>query len=370
MKITCTQKELARGIAIANRAVSPRSTLPIMTYLRLVAADDAVHISGVSMSMRIDCAVGCEVNQAGALAIPAKLFGDIVSQLSGTVTLEVNDRTKTINILCGNYKAKLNGLDAEDFPSLPTDESLSSVEIKAATLRQVISQVAFAASTDLSRQTITGVEVVFGGELMTMAATDGYRMGIRRGRLNSPVDAASTVIVPATSLHEVAQALSTVEDEQPVTVQIFDNRIVFCTAGLEVSAQTIDGKFPDYRAIIPRDTATSAEVDRESLVRALRLARTLRNEASHVDLEITGDTLRVSITNAEVGESGDVLPATVTGKPIALTLNSGYMLDVLTRVDEPVIICTNGIGKPLLIRAAALELDKFCYVIMPIDRSR
>ena len=137
-----------------------------------------LRISGTNLQMRIDCRIQAQVESPGAITVPAKLFWEIVSRLAGEhVALDVNPRTLMLAIGCGNYKAKINGLSAEDFPVPPKDDVLAVVTIKAGVLRQMIDQTAFAASTDMSRQNITGVEFVISGSRLGMAATDGYRLG-------------------------------------------------------------------------------------------------------------------------------------------------------------------------------------------------
>ena len=375
MKITCLQKELAKGVSIANRAVSSRSTLPILSNIMLVAEGNELRISGTNLQMRIDCRIQAQVESPGAITVPAKLFWEIVSRLAGQhVALDVNPRTLMLAIGCGNYKAKINGLSAEDFPVPPKDDVLAVVTIKAGVLRQMIDQTAFAASTDMSRQNITGVEFVISGSRLGMAATDGYRLGVRAGALDEPATQESVIIIPATSLFEVSQALAMADAAERIKAEIHHNRISFHADGLDVSAQTLDGKFPDYRAILPKSFATTVTVDTKDLLRSLQVARILtqrgKDGLEHAELRVEKATncLGISVVNAEVGDSGDSLEVEVTGEPTIITLDIGYIVDVLSRVEEEkVVLCLNGKNRPCVVQLPGVLEADFVQVIMPVS---
>ncbi len=378
MKITCTQKDLARGIAIANRAVSPRSTLPILGNVMLTAQGDELRIAGANMQMRIDCTVPCVVAEPGTITVPARLFVDMIAKLpSGDVALEVNHRTKSIQVRCGGYAAKINGLDSDSFPQMATDAELLSITVGADALCRMIDQTAFAASSDPSRFILAGVEVVFSRHLMTTAATDSYRLGVRSVQIDAPVEDACTFIVPATTLVELTNALSAMGSKADVGIKVYRNlRIGFFVKGgdsvtsLVLVSQLVDGKYPDYRAIIPPRFKTTATLETKALIRSLQMARILlRGDLDRVDLILSTDSVTVSIVNAEVGESGDELAATVTGTPMMVTLSSSYLLDVLNRIDGPsVVICLNDTHKPAVVRPVDMEPAQFTHVIMPITK--
>lgn len=376
MKVTCTQRELSRGIAVALRAVSTRSTLPIMANVLLVAEGDTLRISGTNLQIRIDCAIPCQVKDGGAITVPARMFGEIISKLNGSVTLEVNHKTKQVAIQCGNYAAKINGLDAEDFPALPTDKEASVASIGASVLTQMISQTTFAASTDISRQTLLGVEIKLDGNRIAMAATDGYRLATRAGGLVESVVEAQSVIVPATSLAEVSNALAAVDGESPVTIKTYEarNRISFHAQGVDISTQLIDANFPDYRAIIPKSDTTKVTVETKALLRSLQVARILTKqdkdgtERAELKVDPKAGQLAISVTNAEVGNSGDVLEVKAIGDPVTITLSIGFMLDVLSRVDdESVVLGMTLSTRPLTMRLVGTGGDDFLQVIMPIS---
>lgn len=373
MKITCTQKDLNRAVSVAIRATSPRSTMPIMTYLLLSAYDETMWVNGTSVQMRIESVATCKVSEDGMIAVPARLLAEIVGKLSGSVTLEVNNKTKTIDILCGNYRGKINGLDGGDFPKLPADGLLASSTIKAEALSRMIDLVAFAASTDQSRPNLTGVSLAVAHDRIAMAATDGYRASMQSGSLDAPVAESLVTIVPSSSLQELSAALATVGDEA-VTVDIFRSRIAVSVAGLNVSMQTIVGNFPDCRAIIPKTYATVATVDSKAFTRALQVARILTKQdkdgVERVNLDAADNCLSLTVSGDEIGNSGDAIEAVVTGKPSEITLNIAYLLDVISRVEGNVELHLNGISKPCIIRLPDVPESHFVQAIMPFWRDK
>jgi DNA polymerase-3 subunit beta len=216
------------------------------------------------------------------------------------------------------------------------------------------------------------VSVVVDGQNLRMAATNGYRLGVASNRIAAPTTP-QAVIVPATSLHELSQALETVEGQQAATVKVYHNRIQVDTDGVCVIAQTIDGHFPDYQAIVPRSFDTSVTVDTKAFVRSLQVARILTRQdkdgTERVELAVDPATKRMAISASkdEVGDSGDALDVEVTGKATTITLSIGYMLDVLTRIDgDTVKLLLNGDRKPCIIQLPNVPADDFNQVIMPI----
>lgn len=375
MKITATQRELSRGITVALRAVSTKSTLPVLSNILLVAEGEMLRISGTNMAVRIDCAINCKVAEAGSITVPARMFGDIISKLAGNVTLEANHKTKSIAIECGNYKAKINGIDADDFPAKPIDPESTVVTINASVLTQMISQTVFAASTDMSRQTITGIEVKLDGNRMGMAATNGYRLAVRAGGLVESAAETQTVIVPSTSLQEVSNALAAVDGDAPVTIKTYQgrNRLDFQAQGIEISTQLINASFPEYKAIIPKEDTTQVTVETKALLRSLQVARIITKqdkdgtERAELCVDPKTGQLAISVVNAEVGNSGDVLSVEVAGQPVTITLSIGFMVDVLSRIeDETVVLGMTKPTRPMTVRLVGTGNDDFLQVIMPI----
>lgn len=383
MKIVCEQRDLAKAISIAGRAVAPRSTLPILGNLLLAAKGGELHISATNMAMRIDCAVPCKVEAEGAITVPARLFIDMIGKLpSAAVTLELIVRTMSLGIQCGSYKAKINGIDAEDFPARVTDtaqETTATVALNAPSLRQMIDQVAFAASSDTARTTLTGVEVSIGGRRVAMAATDGFRLAMRGADLAVGLDEATTIIVPSASLNELARILAAVDSQPDASMTIYERHVTFDVAGddsvkaVGLTCSTIDARFPDYDAIVPKSHKTTLTTDTKALLRSLQMARMFASqEANRIQLTVDTQaaTLAVRATNAQIGDSDDTLQVTASGEPVTTYVDVAFMIDVLSRIESATVdLLFNEADRPLVIRPSGMAAEDFTHVIMPMSGS-
>jgi len=287
VRVSCLQENLAKGLSIVGRAVSSRSTLPVLGNILIEAKNNQLRLAATNLEIAINCWIGAKVEEEGAITVPARLLGEFVNSLPPEpIDLELSVRTQTLNLHCARYTATMKGIDASEFPIIVTtgaddDEAPALegtvMELNAAGLRNMIDQVAFAASTDESRPTLTGVEVSFKKDRLSMAATDGFRLSVRSTHLgeSSGPGEDMTVIAPARSLGELARISADADDERPVQVIITPtrNQILFQIWGkrddgrgnfhsVELVSQLIDARFPDYNAIIPKNYNTRTVVDK------------------------------------------------------------------------------------------------------------
>ncbi len=400
MRVSCFQENLAKGLSIVGRAVSSRSTLPVLGNILLEAKDNQLRLAATNLEIGINCWIGARVEDEGAITVPARLLTEFVNSLPPErIDMELAVRTQTLHLQCARYDANIKGIDAAEFPIIPTvdngngpEETAevlegSTIALETTGLRKMIDQVIFAAATDESRPTLTGVEVAFKGDRLTMAATDGYRLSVRSVELDHPFQEEITVIVPARSLGELARVLADADDEQPVQVTVTQarNQILFRVQGkgtqargafhkVDIVSQLIDARFPDYRAIIPKSYQTRTVVDTQELLKAVRVAHLFaRDNANIVRLNIEpgqGEqpgTLRLTATSAEMGDSVNELDALVEGKPLEIAFNARYLIDVLSQIDQPqVVLETTQTNRPGTIRPLGMGDEEFLHVIMPM----
>ena len=219
MRVSCLQENLAKGLSIVGRAVSSRSTLPVLGNILLEARDNQLRLAATNLEIGVNCWIGAKVESEGAITVPARLLTEFVGSLPPErIDLELSIRTQTLHLRCAKFDANMKGIDAADFPIIPTigtgaevesaTEALEGarIELETSGLRKMVDQVIFAASTDESRPTLTGVEVNFRDSRITMAATDGYRLSLRSAIVSGTFPSEPmTVIVPAKSLGELAR---------------------------------------------------------------------------------------------------------------------------------------------------------------------
>jgi len=374
MKVSCLQENLAKGLSIVSRAVAPRTaTLPVLTHVLLATDNGRLKIAATNLELGVTCWIGGKVETEGAVTLPARTFSDLVSLLpQDTVNLELNVRTQTVRVQSGRTDANIKGIDAQEFPIIPTFNSTAAAFIDPAVLKKMINQVVFCAATDESRPTLTGVLTKLDGKTITMAATDGFRLSVRKAELKEPVAEAKTFLIPGKAVAEVARVMG--EQEEPVAISITpsNGQVLFHMSNVDVVAQLIDQKFPDYEHIIPRKHETRSVMNSADLLKACRQAGIFaRDSLDTMRLAIKpGEELepgRVTVT-ARADETGDNLSeveAMVNGGGVEIGFNVKYLIDVLSVVDTPQIALeTTQPRSPGVVRMVGD--DNFLHVIMPM----
>lgn len=377
MKVICVQQELAKVVAIVQRAVAARSPVAVLGNILLEAKDGELRVAATNLEFAVNCWLRVEVMEPGAITVPARLLGDILGKLPvGRVTLTANPITVALTVTCANFQATLAGLPATDFPQARPEPLQPTVALQVEPVREMIEQVAFVASRDESRWNLTCVQVQLGARL-TLAATDGFRLGLRSCPLATPTTACE-LLVRATSMAELARLLGDADAEQPLRLDAANPRqVVFGMAGkasfvrAEFVAQLVDAKYPDYLAIIPKSTTTTVGVNGAELLRSLQAARLFAKEDHQAVTIRVGpdDCLQVSAEGSVLGKSEDRIDAEVKGPPVATMFNVGYLIDLLSRLhDEQMVLELTNATRPVVLRPFHASPDEFVHVIMPINR--
>ncbi len=379
MKVSCLQENLSRGLGIVGRAVSPRSTLPILSHILVATDEGRLRLSATNLEIGINCWVGAKVEEEGSIAVPARTLIDLVNAFPpDRVEMEGVVRTMTLNLTCGRSEANVKGMDSVDFPSVPVPEGEGGFRLNPETLRTAIAQVAFAAATDESRPILTGVLVQFSTDHMTLAAADGYRLSVRSTPIPEPVSEPLSVIVPARAMAELgricADQLKGQEADTLVlaTVTPDHNRILFQLPDVVLVSQLIPGNFPDYQQIIPSDHTTRTVVGTAELLKACRTAQIFARDGAHIvqfhvhpGSELEAGRVVVSATSAETGDDVSELDASVEGEAVDIAFNVNYVIDVLSVIDTPqVMLDTTSTSSPGVIRPVGDE--DFIHVVMPM----
>ena len=379
MKISVLQENLAKGLNIVGKAVESRPTMPVLGNILLATEDARLKLAAVNMSlgMGITCWIGAKVEQPGSVTLPAKTFADLVSNLSPErVDLSLDSATQTVNLKCGGTKSNIKGIDADEFPPVP-EGGEGDVAVEGKVLKEMINQTFFAAATEDNRPILTGVYTRFEGSTMTMAAADGYRLAVRTTKLEQSFAEPVEMVIPGKSLSEVARIISDEDSEVLITLPTERNIVMFHMKNVDVSSQLLEGKFPDFAAIIPRSYSTSSVMYTSDLLRACQRAEIFaRDNAFSGRLYVTpprgpGEPGEVKIASRsqERGDNEGVLDASIEGEPLDVSFNIKYLIDVLRVIpDERVVMESNGAANPGVIRPE--NRDDFVHVIMPMSVTR
>jgi DNA polymerase-3 subunit beta len=373
MKVSCLQENLAKGLSIVGRAVSPRSTLPVLGNVLLATDAGRLKLSATNLEVGINCWIGAKVEEEGATTVPARTFIDLVGALPPEqVNMELIVRTQTINLRAGRSEANIKGIDAQEFPIVPVPEGEGGIPVEAEVLRAAIGQVALAAATDESRPILTGVLAKFEDSQLTLAAADGFRLSVRTVPLPQSISDPFNVIIPAQALTELGRISG--EQTDPIVIHVTPtrNQVLFQLTDVVLVSQLIDGNFPDYRQIIPRDRTTSTVLDTAGFLKACKMAHIFARDAAHITrihvkpgTELSGDHVIVSATSAETGDDVSEIDANVEGEEIEIAFNVRYLIDVLGVIGTPqVTLGTTTSSSPGVIRPVG-DVD-FTHVIMPM----
>jgi DNA polymerase-3 subunit beta len=377
MKVSCLQENLARGLSTVARAVAPRSTLPVLGNVLIATEDGRLRLSATNLELGITYWIGAKVLEEGSTTVPARTFVDLVNTLpNDQVDMELTVRTQSLNVRSGAFNNDIKCIDAQEFPPLPPTDQDGGLILKVSDLREMIHQVAFAASTDDARPVLTGVLAEMNDGKLTLAAADGFRLSVRTAELDSPDVESFKAIIPARALSELSRVLSDGEEEVTMMLPSGRGQVIFRAKNVEVVSQLIEGTFPDYAGIIPTGHATRSIISTAAFRKACKAAEIFAREAAHSARlrinpggELEPGTLEVSATSAETGSNETVVEATIDGEPIEVAFNVRFLVDVLSVIDNPnVSLETSTPSSPGVLRPVGR--DDFLHVVMPMHLGR
>ena len=374
MKVTVLQENLAHGLSIVSRAVSPRSTLPVLSNILVASDEGRLRLSATNLELGITCWITARIEQEGSTTVPARTFSDLVNTLPGDqVLLSLDIKTQTLNVRGGTSTNDIKCIDAQEFPPLPVPDLEGAVQLNVAEFREMIQQVAFAASTDEARPVLMGVLIQVDKNKLTMAAADGFRLSVRKATLSTPAPAPVTAIIPSKALTELARVASDGEETIYMIVPKGRGQVVFRVKDVEVVSQLIDGTFPDYQQIIPRKYTSRTLVSTASLVKACKQAEIFAREGSNVarlnikssNGELQPSEVEITATSEETGKNETIVEATVDGSGVLIAFNVKFLREALEVIKTPnVALETSAANAPGVVRPVGDE--EFLHVIMPM----
>jgi DNA polymerase-3 subunit beta len=372
MKVTCLQENLARGLGIVGRAVALRSTLPITSNVLISTEHGRIKLAATNLDIALSCWIGGQIDEEGAITVPSRLLSDFVNSLPPEkISLTLSPRSKQVKLVCARNEATIGGMDADDFPPIPTVEG-DTLEIDAKMLREAITQVVFSAATDDSRPVLTGVDIVVEGDQLTLAAADGFRLAVRTLKLKKKVAERQEVIVPSRALSELNRLLQDQEEPVQVTFNANKTQVLFKLKDIELVAQLIQGTFPDYSRLIPKEWGSRAVVEVKDFLQETKIASIFARDGSGI-VRITFENgedgtpghMTVAARAEEIGDNTGALDATVEGDASKIAFNGKYLQEVLQVLDGGrVALETTGPSQPGVIRP--IDNDNYVHVVMPM----
>jgi DNA polymerase III subunit beta len=371
MKLSCLQENLNKGLGIISRAVATRTTLPITQNVLIYTDQSQLKLAATNLEIAISCWVGAKIENEGAITIPARVLTEFVGSLPSDI-ISMNLKHHTLELKCGRYEARINGLDAADFPPIPQVGDGFSTKVQAEELKQAISQVAFAAATEESRPVLTGVQTEFEGSKMIMAAADGFRLAVHRNNLIEPVKDKVAMIIPSKAYHELSRLMTEPEQEIEITLNSQKSQVLFKMKNIEMVSQLIQGSFPNYSQLIPQTYGTKARIDVAEFQRAIKMASIFARDGSGIARVIVtpGSTpeagkVTISARADEIGDNVGEIDALVDGESAKIAFNARYLADVLSVIKQAqVSLEVTTPSNPGVIRPVGT--DNYDHVVMPM----
>jgi DNA polymerase-3 subunit beta len=361
LKIVCSREELAQKLAIVGRGVSTRTAVQILSGVLLRAAGGRLELAATDMELSIRTTLDAQVEGDGAVVVPGRLLVDLSRLLpESEVTIEFREEENVLRVTCGPAEYRLNTYGAEDFPRLPEVDAAPTSTVNADALLETLASVGRAVSRDEARPVLTGILVKFGDGKLVMAATDSYRLSYKETPLEGAVPEMEA-IVPARALEELRR-LATAESTLDLGVQ--ENQVLFGVDGTWLTTRRIEGQFPKFDELRPKEFTHEVTVPREELLDVVRRTAVMAHRNSPLRLRFAEGELTVWTQTQDVGEARETLPVRFEGEPLEIGFNADFLRDGIESAegDELRVRLIDPL-RPGLLQGPG---EDFWYLIMPI----
>ncbi len=382
MKVVCSQSELNSALQLVSRAVATRPTHPVLANVLLTAdaGSNRLSLTGFDLSLGIQTSLAASVETSGAITLPARLLGEIVSRLSSDspVTLAVDDSGEQVQLtsLSGSYQ--MRGMSADDYPDLPMVESGMTLKLQPERLVQALKGTLFASSADEAKQLLTGVHLKFNQRALEAAATDGHRLAVlnvedalQDAAVTDAVDDAGfAVTLPSRSLREVERLMASWRSDEPVSLFCDRGQVVFLAADQMVTSRTLEGTYPNYGQLIPDGFTRTFGMDRRALIAALERIAVLADQHNNVvkfSSQPEDGVVQISADAQDVGSGSESLPSNLEGDAMQIAFNVRYLLDGLKAMgSDRIVLHCNAPTTPAVLRSDDAS-EAFTYLVMPVQ---
>jgi DNA polymerase III subunit beta len=367
LRLTCQPNTLGQALQTVSRAISTRTTLPILNNILLETTNEGLSLTATNLEIGIRTVVAAEISDEGSTTAPARLLTDFVSSLPDEeLQMDLDAGTQTLGVRCGRFDTHIKCIEADEFPPAPRPDDGDRLTIPLEGLLRAVEQTQMAASTDEARPVLTGELLHIQGSSLLLVATDGHRLAERRLSASAADDLDARLIVPARALVELPRAFRGGSGQVEVLVSSARNQVFFRAGPSEVNSRLIDGTYPNYSQVIPSKSSTVVKVSTAALTQTVRAVSLFaRDSANVIRLRAQSGSLLLSATTNEVGDSRAELDAAVEGPEVQIAFNARYVLDALSVIDcDQVELRFDGPLSPGLISQPSSE--DYLYVIMPV----
>lgn len=365
MKVICSKENLIEGINIVQKAVSTKTTLPILEGI-LMEANEVFKLTGNDLEIGIECYVEADIRQKGAIVLNSRMLGDIVRRLpESEVLLEVKENNLVV-IECENSHFEIKGLASSGFPALPSIEKENAFKVSQKIVRDMIKQTIFAVSLDENRPILTGSLIEYKNKELAFVSIDGFRLALRRHHTENDISNLS-VVVPGKTLNEIVKILQPVEED--ITIYSTKNQILFDIGKCKVVSRLLEGEYLNYRGIIPEEYETKVHVNTKEMLSSIeRASLIISNDERRYPVKFNiADDMIVITSSTDIGTVREELKIDMSGNKIDIGFNPRYFIDALRVIEDDTIdiYFTTNVG-PCTIKPA--EENNFAYMILPVRK--
>lgn len=362
MKFSSLRQNLLKGTQIVQNAVSPKASLPILSNILIETKEGGIQLTATDLDIGISCFTPAKIIEKGSITIPSKRFGEIVKELPDDHIMVEAKKNDTTILSCGECVFRLVGLTAEQFPKLPKFQENQSLTLEQSTLKDMLVKTSFAMSYDETRYVLGGTLFVIDRNTITMVATDGRRLALIKKDLNQEVNFEKRIIIPHKTISELSKILSDGED---IKLIFGDNQILFQMQEVTIISRLIEGEFPKYQEVIPKQIKDRVIIDREGFLSGVKRASLLTTpESQSIKIDVFKGKMVISKVAPNIGEAKDEIDIEYKGKEVSAGFNPHYLMDVLRNINQKeVVMELVGAESPGVIRTA----DNYIYVILPMQ---
>jgi DNA polymerase III subunit beta len=363
MKLSVARSELLDALSVVGKGMSARSTLPILSGILISATGGEIQLQATDLEVSVRRSCPALVEREGSVVVPGRLLTEIVRNLpEAAVTLETDGDTAHVH--CQHSSFTVRTLNANDFPKFPEVVVDKTITLPANVMSAAVRRVSKSVSRDETRATLTGILVVVEGVSLRMVSTDSYRLAMSEVLLEESAAEGVEVVVPGKALDEVTRLAS---GSDPVTIGLSDNQILFEFGQTTFVTRRIEGNFPNYKQIIPKDSATYVEISGDELAAAVKRVSlmALHNSPIKIAVNVADQTLSLSAATQDVGDASEDLMVKTEGSDVGIAFNHSFLMDGLSSAGSELIrLEIKDAEKPGLIKSVGEE--GFLYVLMPV----
>ena len=327
MKFTITREKLHEGLGAVIATVPAKTTLPVLSNIMVEASKDGLTLSGTDLDLAVSTSIPASVDQEGAITLPARKLSEIVKELPNAAIRITGSGEQRVQIECGRSKFKLLGLSRDEFPAFPSVKFEGGWKVAAKDLQKMIGHVAFAASTEESRPILNGVLWELRSDRMRMVATNGHRLARMDVPTSGQGGGQADLIIPPKALEQIRKLF---EGEDEIEIGKSDNHLGFRSTTTQIFTRLIEGPYPNYEQVIPRENDKSLTADKAALAAALRRMSIVASDQTHrIRMAFTNGACKMSVQTPDLGEAQEELAVAYEGDSLEIGFNAAYMLEIL-----------------------------------------